>query len=114
MKCITRLLRVDDILFRYGWEWYYDSIFLQVEYPSYMDELADIIDCRPHLSDYIFSDTRLFYDIFFGPMAAYQYRLRGPHAWSGAKDAIRKTMYRTVVGPRTRDCGKIYRRGIMT
>lgn len=34
------------------------------------------------------SDLSLWSKLFFGPSVPYQYRLVGPHAWPGARDAI--------------------------
>lgn len=36
----------------------------------------------------MFKDPKLFMAIYFGPSVPYQYRLQGPHCWSGARDAI--------------------------
>lgn len=53
-----------------------------------MDELAEIIGCRPKLSRYLFNDFRLFKALLFKASVAYSYRLCGPHPWSGAREAI--------------------------
>ncbi|CAG5127732.1 unnamed protein product, partial [Candidula unifasciata] len=39
-------------------------------------------------------DPRLALTCLFGPCTAYQYRLTGPHAWSGARHAIMTQMDR--------------------
>lgn len=53
-----------------------------------MDEIADLIGCRPNPFSYLFSDPRLAYALVFKPYTAYVYRLTGPHAWEGARNAI--------------------------
>lgn len=54
----------------------------------YMDEVADAIGCRPPMWRYFFTDFRLWFQLFFGCAAAYQYRLVGPGAWQGARETI--------------------------
>lgn len=54
----------------------------------YMDEVAESIGCRPPMWHYLLTDIRLWCQLFFGCAAAYQYRLVGPGAWSGAREAI--------------------------
>lgn len=61
---------------------------LQVDWVNYMDELSDLVDCRPKMTRMFFEDFRLWFHLAFGPCVPYQYRLRGPHKWSGARDAI--------------------------
>ncbi|KAE9419125.1 hypothetical protein Angca_004223, partial [Angiostrongylus cantonensis] len=61
---------------------------IQVDYIPYMDELANIVGCRPNIVKLILSDPLLAYKIYFGPCVPYSYRLRGPHAWSDARHAI--------------------------
>lgn len=61
---------------------------LQVEFIEYQDELAEEIGVKPNLLKLAFTDPKLFWALFFGPSLPYQYRLQGPHAWQGARDAI--------------------------
>jgi dimethylaniline monooxygenase (N-oxide forming) len=61
---------------------------IQVDYDTYMDELANLMGCHPYPWAYCLSDPLLAYRLLFGPNAPYTYRLRGPHAWDGARDAI--------------------------
>ncbi|GMT18194.1 hypothetical protein PFISCL1PPCAC_9491, partial [Pristionchus fissidentatus] len=62
---------------------------VQVDYLPYMDELAALIGCEPPAwYSYLRYDAALAYRTLITPHAAYFYRLRGPHAWEGARDAI--------------------------
>ncbi|KAJ8300964.1 LOW QUALITY PROTEIN: hypothetical protein KUTeg_022483 [Tegillarca granosa] len=72
---------------------------IQVNYIGYMDELADMIGCKPNL---LKLDPSLAVQCFFGPCTSYQYRLTGPGAWSGAREAIMTSWERTFYPLRTR------------
>uniref|UniRef100_A0A915DHG7 Flavin-containing monooxygenase n=1 Tax=Ditylenchus dipsaci TaxID=166011 RepID=A0A915DHG7_9BILA len=61
---------------------------IQVDYVDYMDDLAELIGCKPQPWRYLFSDPPLAYHLMFGPDAPYAYRLRGPKPWSGARQAL--------------------------
>ncbi|KAF8791267.1 flavin-containing monooxygenase 5-like isoform X1 [Argiope bruennichi] len=61
---------------------------VQVDYISYSDELAELVGCKPDLWKIFFTDPKLFWALFNGPSLPYQYRLTGPHPWSGARAAI--------------------------
>ncbi|XP_059196505.1 flavin-containing monooxygenase 5-like [Centropristis striata] len=61
---------------------------LQVDYVSYMDELAGEIGARPSLLWLFFTDYALFKKVLWGPVTSYQYRLMGPGRWEGARKAI--------------------------
>lgn len=61
---------------------------VQVDYIPFLDELAEQIGVKPKLCKLFFTDTKLFWKLFTGPSLPYQYRLRGPHKWSGARVAI--------------------------
>ena len=69
---------------------YYESErhTIQVDWVPFMDELAREIDVYPPLWKYLFIDFRLFVALVFGANASYQYRLIGPGAWSGAREAM--------------------------
>ena len=41
------------------------------------------------------TDPQLAWECFFGPATPYQYRLRGPGAWKGAREAIMTQWERT-------------------
>ncbi|KAG0430523.1 hypothetical protein HPB47_022618, partial [Ixodes persulcatus] len=75
---------------------------VQVDWLSYMDELADKIGARPKLLKYFFTDNELFRALL-GPTVSYQYRLEGPHPWPGARDAVLGTQGR-VLYPLNRSC----------
>ncbi|EPB65943.1 Flavin-binding monooxygenase-like protein [Ancylostoma ceylanicum] len=60
----------------------------EVDFITYMDELADLVGCRPNLKELLLSDPLLAFQVYFGPYVPYVYRLSGPHSWSGARQAI--------------------------
>ncbi|KIH62797.1 Flavin-binding monooxygenase-like protein [Ancylostoma duodenale] len=62
--------------------------FFQVDFITYMDELADLVGCKPNVKELLFSDPLLALQVYFGPYVPYVYRLNGPHPWSGARQAI--------------------------
>lgn len=64
----------------------YDAI-LHVDRMKYMDELADKIGASPKMLKYFFTDRKLFRALL-GPCVPYQFRLEGPHSWTGARDAV--------------------------
>jgi dimethylaniline monooxygenase (N-oxide forming) len=51
-----------------------------VQYGKYMEGLAELVGCKPHLRAMFLTNPRLWYHCWFGPHLACQYRLRGPHA----------------------------------
>ncbi|KAI1733190.1 flavin-binding monooxygenase-like domain-containing protein [Ditylenchus destructor] len=61
---------------------------IQVDYVTYMDELASLIGCEPQPWRYLLTDPQLAYRLVWGPNAPYVYRLRGPKPWHGAREAI--------------------------
>lgn len=61
---------------------------LQVDFVSYMDDIAGEIGVRPSLPWLFFTDYPLFKKVLWGPVTAYQYRLKGPGKWDGARRAI--------------------------
>ncbi|XP_074492062.1 flavin-containing monooxygenase 5-like isoform X2 [Sebastes fasciatus] len=61
---------------------------LQVDFVTYMDELAGEIGVRPSLLWLFFTDYPLFKKVLWGPVTSYQYRLMGPGKWDGARRAI--------------------------
>ncbi|UYV69878.1 hypothetical protein LAZ67_7001063 [Cordylochernes scorpioides] len=69
---------------------------LHLYYVNYLDEIANIIGCKPNFFKMFFTDPILFFYCVFGPCLPYQFRLSGPGAWKGARDAIltyKKRMY---------------------
>lgn len=61
---------------------------IQVDWIPFMDELASQIGAKPNLFKLALTDPKLFSACFNGPCLPYQYRLQGPYAWSGARDAL--------------------------
>ncbi|RWS24096.1 dimethylaniline monooxygenase [N-oxide-forming] 5-like protein, partial [Leptotrombidium deliense] len=69
---------------------FYDSPrnTLEINFIDYMDEIASFIGVKPNLWKLMVADPSLWYALVFGPSLPYQYRLKGPNKWSGARDAI--------------------------
>ncbi|XP_076321596.1 flavin-containing monooxygenase 5-like [Tachypleus tridentatus] len=59
-----------------------------VDWIPLMDETACLINAKPNLLKLILTDPKLFWKCFWGPCLPYQFRLQGPHAWAGARNAI--------------------------
>lgn len=60
----------------------------QVDWIDYMDEVADLVGCRPRLLRLLISDPELLWACVFGPCLPYQYRLHGPRSWLMARQNI--------------------------
>ncbi|NWX63544.1 FMO5 monooxygenase, partial [Promerops cafer] len=69
---------------------------IQVDYIPYMDELACQLGVKPNLLTLFLTDPKLAMEVAFGPCTPYQYRLRGPGAWAGARAAILSQRRRVV------------------
>lgn len=77
---------------------------IQVDYIPFMDELAELVGCKPNLAKLVLSDPKLAKECYFGPCTPYQYRLMGPGIWKGARQAI-MTQWKRVYQPlQTRPC----------
>ncbi|EGF83756.1 hypothetical protein BATDEDRAFT_1833, partial [Batrachochytrium dendrobatidis JAM81] len=61
---------------------------IQVDAGTYFDEIAGQFGAAPNLWLLFFSDIFFWWKIVFGCWNAHQYRLSGPGAWTGAKQAI--------------------------
>ncbi|XP_018589728.1 dimethylaniline monooxygenase [N-oxide-forming] 5-like [Scleropages formosus] len=61
---------------------------IQVDFTPYMDELANQFGVRPNILKLLLTDPRLGFSVLFGPCTPYQFRLRGPGKWAGARNAI--------------------------
>ncbi|XP_065529066.1 flavin-containing monooxygenase 5-like [Lathamus discolor] len=61
---------------------------IQVDYIPYMDELACQVGVKPNVPTLFLTDPKLALEVAFGPCTPYQYRLRGPGKWAGAREAI--------------------------
>ncbi|XP_077995065.1 flavin-containing monooxygenase 1-like [Glandiceps talaboti] len=67
---------------------YVGTKFQYVPPIPYMDDIAEFIGAKPNFWKLLFSDPRLAYSFEYGPIVPYWYRLQGPNAWAGARDAI--------------------------
>ncbi|XP_028396567.1 dimethylaniline monooxygenase [N-oxide-forming] 5-like [Dendronephthya gigantea] len=76
---------------------------VQVDFTPYCDELAEMIGCRPDIMKLFLTDPLLALKCLFGPCTPSQYRLMGPGAWSGAKEAIEKAHSNTIYATKTRN-----------
>lgn len=61
---------------------------IEASWIEYMDDVGSKIGVKPSLPSLFFRDPKLFWACVRGPCLPYQYRLSGPHSWSGARDAI--------------------------
>ncbi|XP_041369693.1 flavin-containing monooxygenase 5-like [Gigantopelta aegis] len=61
---------------------------IQVGFVDFMDQLAELIGCKPNVLSMLMSDPKLALKCWFGPCIPAQYRLTGPGEWSGARDVI--------------------------
>ncbi|KAM9849271.1 flavin-containing monooxygenase 5-like [Aulostomus maculatus] len=77
---------------------------IQVDYVSYMDEMAELLGVRPGILKLLLTDPRLALNVLFGPVTPYQYRLRGPGKWDGARQAILTQWERVARPMQTRPC----------
>lgn len=75
---------------------------VQVDYISYMDALAELTGVRPNMLSLLIKDPKLALQVFTGPCTPYQYRLRGPGQWAGARQAILTQWDRVIQPFRTR------------
>ncbi|XP_071421435.1 flavin-containing monooxygenase 5-like isoform X2 [Pithys albifrons albifrons] len=75
---------------------------IQVDYIPYMDELACQLGVKPNLLTLFLTDPKLAMEVLFGPCTPYQYRLRGPGAWAGARKAILTQQQRIIKPLQTR------------
>eukprot|EP00057_Strongylocentrotus_purpuratus_P027917 XP_011682391.1 PREDICTED: dimethylaniline monooxygenase [N-oxide-forming] 2 [Strongylocentrotus purpuratus] len=73
-------------------------------FPSipYQEMLADRIGAKPKFWSMVLTDPVLAYRTFLGPALPYTFRLVGPHAWSGARDAIMDVWNNTFYATKTR------------
>ncbi|CAD5208045.1 unnamed protein product [Bursaphelenchus xylophilus] len=76
---------------------------IQVDYVEYMDEMANMIGCKPPMTKLFFTDYTLWKTLMFGPDVPYAYRLVGPHPWPKAREAILDVETRRVKAIRKRE-----------
>ncbi|XP_030158867.1 dimethylaniline monooxygenase [N-oxide-forming] 4 [Lynx canadensis] len=74
----------------------------KLEYITYMDDIAACIGTKPSVPFLFLQDPRLAWEVFFGPCTPYQYRLKGPGKWDGARNAILTQWDRTLKPLKTR------------
>ncbi|GFT74280.1 dimethylaniline monooxygenase 5 [Nephila pilipes] len=65
-----------------------EKMSIRVDFISYCDDIASQFGAKPNFLKMFFTDPRLYFKLMFGPSLSYQYRLQGPHAWDGAREAI--------------------------
>ena len=68
-----------------------------------MDEISSQFGACPNLWRLFFFRPSLWWVVFTGPAAPYQYRLQGPHSWPGAENALRTVWDRFRTPLATRD-----------
>ncbi|XP_066532732.1 flavin-containing monooxygenase 5-like [Hoplias malabaricus] len=61
---------------------------LEVDYVPYIESIAQEVGVHPNLLWLFITDPGLGWRVLFGPATPYQYRLRGPGRWEGARQAI--------------------------
>ncbi|KAL3069903.1 hypothetical protein niasHS_015638 [Heterodera schachtii] len=61
---------------------------VQVPFIPYMDELAELVGCKPNLAKLFMDDPKFALRLFFGPNVPYVYRISGLNRWHKAKIAI--------------------------
>ncbi|KAF3691143.1 Dimethylaniline monooxygenase [N-oxide-forming] 5 [Channa argus] len=79
---------------------------IQVDYITYMDEVAELLGVKPRIQGMLLTDPRLALNVMFGPCTPYQYRLRGPGKWAGARQAILTQWERVAQPMQTRPCNE--------
>ncbi|XP_067662263.1 flavin-containing monooxygenase 5-like [Haliotis asinina] len=75
---------------------------IQVDVIDIMDELAELVGCLPNIGRLLLTDPQLALKCYFGTTTPYQYRLRGPGKWSGAREAIMTQTHRVEYPFKTR------------
>uniref|UniRef100_A0A4W5NS47 Flavin-containing monooxygenase n=1 Tax=Hucho hucho TaxID=62062 RepID=A0A4W5NS47_9TELE len=70
---------------------------LHVDYIPYLDSLAEQVGVRPNILGLLLREPGVGLRVLLGPCTPYQYRLRGPGKWDGARQAI-LTQWDTTVG----------------
>ena len=69
-----------------------------------MDEIAELVGVRPNIPKMLMTDPRLGLNVMLGPCTPYQYRLRGPGQWAGARQAVLTQWARVARPMQTRPC----------
>lgn len=84
---------------------------IQVDYITFLDEMASKVGCKPNIFWYLVTNPVFAMKLIFGPCTAYQYRLRGPNPWKGAKKAIENQWERTEKATMVKDPPAVERQG---
>lgn len=84
---------------------------IQVDYITFLDEMASKVGCKPNILRYLVTNPVFAMKLIFGPCTAYQYRLRGPNSWEGAKKAIENQWERTEKATMVKDPPATERQG---
>lgn len=71
-----------------------------------MDDVSSLIGAKPNLWKMFFQDPGFAIKCFFSPCIPAQYRLVGPHAWSGARKVIEDVEDSIQTPLRTRTVGE--------
>lgn len=79
---------------------------IQVDYIDYMDEISEMVGVRPRFLRTLLTDPPLGLKLLFGPCTPYQFRLRGPGKWAGARQAIFTQWERVAQPMQTRHCNE--------
>ncbi|XP_044528291.1 dimethylaniline monooxygenase [N-oxide-forming] 3-like isoform X2 [Gracilinanus agilis] len=90
---------------RKRFKWFGNSQTIQIDYITYMDEIASFIGAKPNMLWLLLTDPKLAMEIYFGPCSPYQFRLTGPGKWQGARNAILTQWDRTLKPMQTRVVG---------
>lgn len=69
-----------------------------------MDEIAELVGVKPNIPGMLLTDPKLALNVILGPCTPYQYRLRGPRKWAGARQAVLTQWERVVQPMHTRPC----------
>ncbi|XP_015687527.1 dimethylaniline monooxygenase [N-oxide-forming] 2-like isoform X2 [Protobothrops mucrosquamatus] len=75
---------------------------IQTDFIDYLDELAAALGSKPDLFSLLLWDPILAWAMFFGPCNPFQFRLKGPGKWNGARDAILTQRERIIKPTKTR------------
>ncbi|KAM8745924.1 flavin-containing monooxygenase 5-like isoform 1-T4 [Acanthopagrus schlegelii] len=77
---------------------------IEIDFVRYMDEIAKLVGVRPNILWLLLTDPRLGLNVMLGPCTPYQFRLRGPGKWAGARQAIFTQWERVARPMQTRPC----------
>ena len=87
-KDMEKVVFIDQAKYSEQFEHNATRIRSLIDYHIYMDDLADLIGCKPPLWKYFFLHPRLWLRMVYGATQATQFRLQGP----GKKEALAKEL----------------------